>query len=305
MGLSIKEKKGLVNKLKPLTEEDAVEDFEKLKKIDCNNINEISKGSRVGADFVDYFIMLEKLETKGRGKMNFFDFWEKKSTYEKKNYVIKFFKYYHKENPNYTPLQIWFRLFNLYFGAVNIFKPIIAMEIYCKFKPKNILDFTMGWGGRLVGACALNINSYTGIDLNKKLEQPYNEMVKVLKEHSTTNIKLIFKSALEVDYSKIVYDLVLTSPPYYNIERYSGQPNMDKATWNKDFYEPLFTQTFKYLKTGGHYCLNVPKEVYDNVCIKVLGKADIFIPLYKSKRTKNENYKEFIYVWAKGIQGKN
>jgi len=243
--------------------------------------------------------MLERLETKGRKNINFFDFWEKKSMYEKKNYVISLFRYYHKENPKYTPIQKWFRFFNLYFGAINIFKPIIAMEIYCKFKPNSILDFTMGWGGRLVGACALNIPNYIGIDLNKKLERPYKEMVNVLKKYSTTNIKLIFKSALEIDYSNLNYDLVLTSPPYYNIERYREQEYKKKEDWNKEFYEPLFIKTFKHLKNGGHYCLNVPKEVYDNVCVKVLGKANIFIPLYKVKRTSKETYKEFIYVWIK------
>ena len=31
---------------------------------------------------------------------------------------------------------------------------------------------------------------------------------------------MIFKSALEVDYSKLDYDLVFTSPPYYFIQKY-------------------------------------------------------------------------------------
>jgi hypothetical protein len=299
MGLSANEKNNILNKIKPLTKEDAIEDFDKLKKINCSNINDVSKGSRVGANFVDYFTIKEKLETIGAKGMTFYDFWEKKSVYEKKTYIKKLLNYFNTEKRNQNIYQKWFRLFNIYFGSINIFKPIIAMEIYCRFKPLNILDFTMGWGGRLVGACALNIHSYTGIDLNKNLEQPYNEMVKVLKEHSTTNIKLIFKSALDVDYSKLNYDLVLTSPPYYNIEKYRGQPIMTKEDWNKDFYEPLFTKTFKYLKNGGHYCLNVPKEVYNNVCIKVLGKATLFIPLYKNLRNKNDTYKEYIYVWIK------
>ena len=65
-------KKEIVKKLKSITKEDAINDFEKLKKIDCNNINDISQGSRVGANFVDYFTMLEKLETKGRANISFF-----------------------------------------------------------------------------------------------------------------------------------------------------------------------------------------------------------------------------------------
>jgi hypothetical protein len=45
-------------------------------------------------------------------------------------------------------------------------------------------------------------------------------MVKLLKPHTDTRVKLMFKSALDVDYSKLEYDMVLTSPPYYDIEVY-------------------------------------------------------------------------------------
>jgi hypothetical protein len=198
-----------------------------------------------------------------------------------------------------STLQIWYRIFNMYFGSVNIFKPTIAMNIYYKYKPKSILDMTMGWGGRLVGACALDIPNYTGIDLNKDLIKPYAEMVDVLSNYSTTKITLIFKDALKVDYSKIHYDLVLTSPPYYNIEQYSHQPRINKDEWDETFYKPLVLKTWKHLQKGGHYCLNVPKDVYERVLKNILGKAHALIPLVKSKRTPNEKYKEFIYVWLK------
>jgi hypothetical protein len=35
-------------------------------------------------------------------------------------------------------------------------------------------------------------------------------MVKLLKPHTDTRVKLMFKSALDVDYSKLEYDMVLT-----------------------------------------------------------------------------------------------
>lgn len=173
------------------------------------------------------------------------------------------------------------------------------MEIYCKYKPHSVLDFTMGWGGRLVGACALNIPNYIGIDLNQNLKKPYEDMVKTLKEHSTTNISLYFKDALTIDYSKLKYDLVLTSPPYYNIEKYEGQKDRNIKEWNKDFYEPLFIKTWKNLQKGGFYCLNIPEIILNTVAIKILGKPNEYIPLYKIKRTQTEKYKEYIYVWHK------
>jgi site-specific DNA-adenine methylase len=157
----------------------------------------------------------------------------------------------------------------------------------------------MGWGGRLVGACALNIPKYVGIDSNKNLEQPYSLMKTFLNKHSTTEIDLRFQDALEVDYSAIQYDLVLTSPPYYNIETYGSNTQREKDDWDEKFYKPIFAKTFQYLQKGGYYCINIPVDVYENVAIQVLGNSDIMIPLPKSKRSQTESYNEFIYVWKK------
>lgn len=275
---------------------EAEEDLIKLENV---NIKNISQASRLGSKFVDYFTSYERMTTKSRKGINFFDFWSRKSELSKKNYVRKLFKYYHSNNPNYPDYLIWWRFFNLYYGSINQFRPIIAMNIYYQFKPTSILDFTMGWGGRLVGACALDIPHYIGIDLNKKLETPYKNMIDILKKHSKTDIKVFFKDSLDVDYSKLDYDMVFTSPPYYNIELYSGTNKKSIDEWDEQFYKPIITKTWTHLKTGGHYCLNVPQDVYNRVCLDILGKAHYFIRLVKSKRTTNEKYKEFIYVWKK------
>ena len=160
----------------------------------------------------------------------------------------------------------------------------------------------MGWGGRLVAACALNIPHYIGIDLNKSLEKPYADMVRELKQLSTTKITLYFKDALAIDYSKLKYDMVFTSPPYYNKEVYAGSEKLSKDEWDEQFYIPIFTKTYNGMAKGGWYCLNIPIEVYERVCLKLFGGADKKIPLKKSVRQKGggENYKEYIYVWKKG-----
>ena len=61
----------------------------------------------------------------------------------------------------------------------------------------------------------------------------------------------MFKDALTVDYSKMDYDCVLTSPPYYNTEVYRGTNQAKyktKGDWNKKFYRQLFSKTHKHLK---------------------------------------------------------
>jgi len=297
------DKDKIIKELSHITKDQAIKDFENLQKLGCDAGQNLR--SRKGSLFVNFFTFKERLETVCRKGFNFWHFLEHMSDeYFKKQYIKNLIEYYKKRNPEYSMNYIWYRVFNIYEGSVSIFKPVIAMDIYCRYKPKSILDFTMGWGGRLVGACALNIPQYIGVDLNQHLKKPYEDMCEILKAHSITKVSLFFKDALTVDYSKLNYDLVLTSPPYYNIETYRGQQRRDTNKWNSEFYEPLFKMTWQHLQRGGHYCLNIPESVFNDVAVKVLGKPYDLIPLVKQKRNdKNskteEEYHEFIYVWRK------
>jgi len=291
-----KQKKSIAKKILDITEKDVEIDFNNLRELGCEKKKVLSK---IGNDSVNYFTFQERLNTVGNKNINFFDVWRNKKSLAKKKYVSNILSYYKNRNPHYPETKVWFRISNLYFSSISIFKPQIAMDIYCLYNPKCILDFTMGWGGRLIGACALNIPKYIGIDYNNNLKEPYEKMTNFLKKHSSTEIELYFQDAVSMDYSKLNYDLVLTSPPYYNIETYGENEIQTKEEWNDKFYKPIFEKTFQHLKVGGHYCINIPNEVYENVAIKILGNPFTKIPLPKAKRSSSEKYHEFIYVWKK------
>jgi len=294
--ISKSEKKKLAYEMRPITKEKMRESY-----LDLADEESIPPESSLkGNKFVDYFTFQFRLETVGKNGISFWDFWENKSHYLKKQYVKNLLKF----RADKKLINKMYPIFRLYYGSVGIFKPVLAMNIYDRYKPKSVLDFTMGWGGRLVGASALDVPSYIGIDMNPQLEQPYKEMVKELKTlGSKTKIKLIFKDALTVDYSKLNYDCVFTSPPYYNTELYIGSRRMTEAEWNENFYIPIFSKTFKHLKTGGYYILNIPISVYENVCVGLFGKAHEKIPMFAPRPTSNKlkqaEYKEYIYVWRK------
>ena len=289
-------KKHIAKKIKNIDEEEAIRDYENLKKAD---LKKVTNETRIGNKFVDHFTFLERLGTVSKKGMTYFEF-IKDTEYHKKKYIQNLLNYQKGEDKHVA----LYRVFKLHCGSIGLFKPLTAMELYNRFKPKSVLDFTMGWGGRLVGACALDVPNYIGIDSNKQLKEPYQRMVKLLNKLGTnTKIKLMFKDALKVDYSKLDYDCVLTSPPYYNVEVYEGMLPKRDEEWEQDFYIPLFSETYKHLKKGGHYILNIPKDLYEDVCIDLFGKADIKIPLKKKGHPKNSNtekdYTEFIYVWRK------
>lgn len=254
-----------------------------------------------GLNVVNTFTMIERLNTVSKTGISFYDLWKNKDIFKQKKYVAKMIEYYSREKgTNENDIKMWFRIYNLYYGAISVFRPSMAIIVYNIIKPTSVLDFTMGWGGRLVGACAIDLHSYIGIDSNKNLKEHYQDLVRFMRKMNVnTNINLLFKDALDVDYSKLEYDAVLTSPPYFNIERYSHQPHMSDDNWISLFYIPLFKKTFKGMKKGGHYCLNIPQDIYTNVAIKLFGTPKVVIPMAKYKRQQGEKYKEFIYIWQK------
>jgi hypothetical protein len=290
--LIINKKKKIANELYNYSLDEIKEDFLKLKEIKCSNVN---VKSLIGNKLVNYFTAYERLDVIGSKNINFYDFLTNINTIKKKKSYISLENYYGDKK---KPLLINYDYCRLYSGCnVAIFKPIIAKQIYCMFKPTSILDFTMGWGGRMVGACSLDIPNYIGIDLNKDLKTPIKNMYKFISPHTETKVNLIFKNALDVDYSKLYYDLVLTSPPYYNIEQYKYNKRLSKEEWDNNFYIPIITKTYKYLQPKGVYCLNIPDDVYD-VIKTVLGKAHKKIEMHKNKRRADAK-KEWIYIWFK------
>ena len=109
---------------------------------------------------------------------------------------------------------------------------------------------------------------------------------------------MIFDSALNIDYKGLDYDFVFTSPPYYFIQKYENNVEYkSKSDMDEIFYIPLFTKTYDGLQPGGTYAINVCKEVYENVLIKLFGEASDIYPYKKSKR--QNNYDEIVYVWVK------
>ena len=306
--LTHEEKTVIAKKIKNISEDEAISNYRKLKKIDLTNI---SNETRIGNKFVDCFTFLARLNTVSKREVSYFDFIHDTKYHEKK--YIQNLLNYQKGNDPHVAL---YRVFKLHCGSIGLFKPLNAMCIYERYKPQSVLDFTMGWGCRLVGACASDVPSYIGIDINPSLKEPYEKMVDVLKRiiiktkgkknpniPLKTNITLLFQDALTVDYSKLDYDCVFTSPPYFNLEIYEGTTSKTEEAWISEFYVPIFTKTYKYLKSGGHFILNIPAKLYESVCVPLLGSADTQIPLKKKTRPKNcytkNEYNEYIYVWNK------
>jgi 16S rRNA G966 N2-methylase RsmD len=286
--------------IKNISLEDIDKEMNQLIKIG-STASTMSSRTRIGNNIVDYFTFSQRLSTKGKYNINFYEFIINIDEFKKKKFIQNMLHYYDtvknktKKKNYYTVLK---EVYNICISAINIIRPLVYMEIYTKYKPDCVLDFCAGWGGAAVAASALNIPNYIGIEINKSLIHPYNQLLEFLKERSQTSIQMIFENALTIDYSELDYDLVFTSPPYYFIQKYENNTEYtSKKEMDELFYKPLFSNTYANLKANGIYALNINNEVYENVCIQLFGPAYDSYPYKKSKR--QNNYAEIVYVWKK------
>jgi predicted RNA methylase len=298
--LSKEEKEMISNKIKNININDIEQEMKKLIEIG-NSSHTIGPRSRVGNNVVDYFTFLHRLETKGKYDVNFFEFIEKIDEFKKKKFIQTMLKYYKDvKNKNNTKNEyiVLKEVYNICISAINIMRPLNCMEIYTKYKAKRVLNFCAGWGGSTVAAAALNLEAFYGVEINIDMKEPYDKMVSFLKTKSATLFDIRFCDAVTIDYATMTYDTVFSSPPYYFLEKYANNVKYEsKKDMDEKFYKPLFTNTYNSLQIGGHYIINICKEVYDNVLKKLLGDADEIFPLKKSKR--QNDYTEMIYVWKK------
>ena len=294
------EKIAIAKHIKDIKIEHVEEEMNKLIKIK-EKAETISERSKIGNDVVDYFTFLQRLETKGKYNVNYFEFLVNLDTFREKKFIQTMLKYYEDvKNKNKTKheYKVLKEVYNICISAINIMRPLNCMEIYTRFNAKRVLNFCAGWGGSAVAAAALNLEAYYGIEVNKDLKKPYDDMVTYLRTKSNTEFNIHICDAVIFDYSSIEYDTIFSSPPYYFIEKYANNIGYkSKKEMDEKFYNPIFSKSYNGLKKGGHFIINVCKEVYDNVLKNLLGEAHIIFPLKKSKR--QNNYTEMVYVWHK------
>ena len=151
------------------------------------------------------------------------------------------------------------------------FKPNAAKALYDYFDVKNVLDFSAGWGDRLAGFYAsLNTELYVGLDprvenhpIYHKQAQYYDKLLTMFEKKK--EVFFHAEPAEDFDYSEYndTFDIVFTSPPYFNVERYSYD---DTQSWvryktigdcNKDFLHKAIEKMWPSIRSGGKLCVNI------------------------------------------------
>lgn len=136
------------------------------------------------------------------------------------------------------------------------FKPTLIKGFIDHFKAKRVLDISAGWGDRLIGAIAAGVE-YFGSDPNQKLQPGYREIIDFFGA-DPRKYQVKASTFETVILPKEPFDMVLTSPPYFNLEEYGDVPVPKSLTaWLKDFLYFSLSKASSALKEGGHMLINI------------------------------------------------
>lgn len=202
------------------------------------------------------------------------------------------------------------------------FKPSVAKCLYQKYNAKNVLDFSAGWGDRLAGFCATeNTERYVGVDPNLNTHEVYKKQVEFYNVDK--EIELIESPAEDIgQYSGDKFDFIFTSPPYFDVERYTRDDNQSWRrykkfeAWLEDFLFKAIEIAWNHLEKDGHMIINISDVYCHHRINKICDPMNNFIDKLEgsryngalgmrmakrpnSKASKDGIFAEPMWVWQK------
>ena len=148
---------------------------------------------------------------------------------------------------------------------IQNFKPQNAraiVEHLCPVLWGNIYDYSAGYGGRLLGIGSSNMNyNYTAVDPNTETVnylQYFNSLIK-----QATGVEGTIVQSVSEDYQPEDVDLAFSSPPYFNLEKYSDEPTQCMVNyttldeWFDGYVVPTMTNIHNGLNNDGVFATNI------------------------------------------------
>jgi tRNA G37 N-methylase Trm5 len=103
----------------------------------------------------------------------------------------------------------------------TMYRPQMSKLICDHYKPKIVLDPCAGWGGRMLGAVASGAY-YIAFEPNTETFNNLQKLIEFL--NISDNVRIICDDAMNMlNYDLPKVDLIITSPPYFDLEVYTAE----------------------------------------------------------------------------------
>jgi tRNA1(Val) A37 N6-methylase TrmN6 len=144
----------------------------------------------------------------------------------------------------------------------NNFRVSVALTVLRMFNARKWLDISAGWGDRLLAAIGHGVDVYVSVDPNADLHTHYHDMINTLVTPAKRGNFIVLNDGFETAIiPKHNYDIVFSSPPFFDLEVYSqcpkdsliAHPTID--AWYTDFLIVSLKKAYDLLNQGGHMVL--------------------------------------------------
>lgn len=156
------------------------------------------------------------------------------------------------------------------------------LSILNQLEGKEWLDISAGWGDRLIAAMSLNMR-YTGYDPNTNLKWGHDQLIRLF---GNPDMHQIIYEPFEEAVLSGTYDVVMSSPPFFDKEVYSSSktqsyskyPNIND--WLIFFLFKALINAWSVLKVGGYLILHLGDSSSGNIeiCAKTMLFIESFLP---------------------------
>ena len=197
----------------------------------------------------------------------------------------------------------------------SFYRPHFSRQI-CMMTGKEhgvAFDPCMGWGGRMLGVASLDWQ-YIGCDPNMETYNNLNRMVEFLDIKDKVQMWGIGAEEFAYKMAQPV-DVVVTSPPYFNLEVYTGDTEQSYNkhntydAWRDGWYVPLIENCLSILKDDGISAWNVMNfkkndlvgdliKTHEKHGWKLVGTVGFDSPLANIRALKN---KDVTYIFRKDV----
>lgn len=147
-------------------------------------------------------------------------------------------------------------------GNVTKYRAVTSKAIAEFFGARKVLDPCVGWGGRMLGSLAAGAE-YTGCEPDPNTARGLRGILGDIGREMGARADILDMPA-EMGLLGIMgeFDMVLTSPPYFNLELYTSgdQSTTNRPTWDawvETWLKPVILSCLAKLRTGGTSCWSV------------------------------------------------
>ena len=322
--------------MRELTLSDAEEDFSKLSDLDSSSLS-IEEDWFTRYEYSDKYFLTNNLIKCCNVGNKASDFYQQENRWKCNSITAP--SAYRSWSEERFRLTLFNALWSLGFEEINSqnlrvaiamrkyiasqFRPSAAKTIYDLFEAKNVLDFSAGWGDRLCGFLASDAESYYGVDPNADAVAKYCDMIEALGDER--DVTIFNECAEDVDYGDKKFDLVFTSPPYFDLERYTTEDNQSWKrykkldAWLEGFLFKSIEKAWNHLEKNGYLIINISDVYCHHVINKICDPMNDFISSlnkshyigcwgYEMRRRPNSKslegrigkFAEPMWIWRKG-----